>query len=183
MKDVVLRGVQRTNWLLVGTICLAVVLLSPALGTGYLDDDMINSLIPGILKYHQDTLLSFTWKIVKGHWDSGRILALGFALTYSIFFWIRNVILYKCYIVGCVLINVALFSYLIRKLTNNRSLSVLSAILPLVFLQFRVYHDPILSYCGLVQTIFTLVLLSLVFLCRYLESRRLSWLMMSLLAY
>jgi hypothetical protein len=49
--------------------------------------------------------------------------------------------------------------------------------------QFRIYHDPILSFGGFLQFILLDVLISLLCLCKYLESAKLPWLIASVMVY
>jgi hypothetical protein len=174
---------RNIDWLLLATIGLALGLLSPSLATGYLDDDMANSLVPGMLEYHHQSLWDFTADIVKGHWASGRFFPLAFLWTYTTFTSITNLLAYKAFILGCVAVDICLFHAVIKRVIGNAAVAALSSLVAMVLVQFRTYHDPVLSYCGLMQTVLTLTLLSLFFLDKYCETNQPSWLFGSALAY
>jgi hypothetical protein len=174
---------RRPNWLLAGALGLAVYLLFPALKTGYIDDDVFNSLVPGVLQFHHLTFLQFTRRILGEIMVRGRFFPLAYLLTYGVFCSISNLLLYKSFIIATVILNLFLFHRFIRKTTGSDALAALSVLCTVCLVQFRIYHDPILSHNGLTQAVFAFVLLSLLALLKHLETPRPMWLGLSTLAF
>ena len=99
--------------------------------------------------------------------------------AYLIDFLVTDVFLYKLIILISVLITLLLFGYFVYLLTKSKALVVLSLLVIPISFQFRLYHDPILGYHAFLQVLFTLLLLSLIFLMHYLETGKTKYLGLS----
>lgn len=147
------------------------IALWPLLSTGYIGDDYPNSLTPGVLGYDNIGLLDMTWSIFKG-WlqGQGRFFPLAY-YSYALFNTIQNLFLYKIGSLISVLVAFSLFSRLLYLLFGDRSLALLILFLPSIFVQFRVWHDPVLSFAYLIPLMFIYILISFILFLQYLEER------------
>ncbi len=157
-------------------------MLSPLLNSGYISDDAVNSLLKGKLLVSRQDLSTYFFQSIK-HWMFYNARFYPFAFLSSAFLFINNLLLYKASILAMVLINITLFAYLIRLLTNSDSLSLLSvSLLPLCF-QFRLYHDPILSFGWLQELLLIYTVTSLIFLVHYLKTGSKPFFILSVIVY
>ncbi len=163
---------------------LSIVVMSPMLHSGYIYDDNINSMINGILSYQRITVFQYFYDIIYNNWflTLGRFFPLS-VYAYLLDFFVTNVFLYKLIILISVIFTLLLFGYFVYLLTKSKALFVLSLLVIPLFFQFRLYHDPILGYHALLQVLFTLLLLSLIFLMHYLETGRTRYLGLSAVFY
>jgi hypothetical protein len=175
--------VGRINWLLVGTLGLGTCCLSPLFHTGYLGDDAGNSLVRGILRYYDITIFQLIGRDINAWLDQGRFYPLASVQIFLTFYLLPSLYLYKTLIIGLVLLNLVLFHQLVCRLFLMLQVSGLTLLIIIALFQFRIYHDPILAYAGLLQVTFGYLLVSLLFLCKYLESMRRRWLAVSVGAY
>jgi hypothetical protein len=156
--------------LLVGFVVFS---LMPLLSSGYFNDDAISSQISYILKFENQTLWGYT-TTAFGDWvkGQGRFFPLAWYIYY-VFTFFKSLIAYKIAILIFVLFDIALFGYLIKQITGSRPFAFLAMLLTPAFFQFRFINDPILSYHFLLQILFGELMLSLIFLHKYLlESKR-----------
>jgi hypothetical protein len=169
-----------TSYLLV--IALCIIVLSPMINSGFISDDALRSLLKGqLLESHQD-LQTYVFSDIK-NWMifNGRFIPGAFLI--DAFLFVNNLLLYKISILAIVVINVVLFAYLIKLLTNSGTMSLLAISgLPLFF-QFRLYHDPILSFGWGQGMIFVYTFTSLIFLVHYLKTEKKLFLILSALFY
>lgn len=151
--------------------------------SGYISDDAINSYTPGFLVQDNQTVMQFTLKIISS-WihNEGRFFPLAF-YVYGLFALIQKLIVYKLFLFLLNLIDISLFLYLIFLLPKNRVLIDLSYLTIPLFYSFHLVHDPVLAFHGLMQMVFLFVLISLIFLKRYLDSRRFLYIILSVLFY
>ena len=158
------------------------IMLYPILRSGFIGDDALNSLISGALAENGQTLISFIIDSLKGWLRSGRFFPLSL-YGYVIFFFVKNVVLYKITLVAFILVNIAVFGYFVKILTRSRSLALFSMMLPPLLFQLRLYHDALVSYNWLLQLIFLYLVGSLIFLIFYLEKGKKRFMVMSIIAY
>jgi hypothetical protein len=163
-------------------IFFAFLILSPLLNSGYINDDNINSLINGFLFYYNQTILQYVSNTLALGAGGGRYYPLGL-YVYLLDSLVTNVVLYKGIILCSVLISMILFGYFVYLLTHSKTIGMISLLFPTIFFQFRLYHDPILGYFAFLETLFILLLLSLIFLMKYLTSLKPGHLMASILFY
>ncbi|MGC8658272.1 MAG: hypothetical protein ACP5U1_04290 [Desulfomonilaceae bacterium] len=161
----------------VNLISLLPLIHSPYLG----DDSWCESTLPGLLMLSKMSLADLCWNTVKDYVHSGRWYPL--IIYYYPVFCFLNEYLYKTAALLFVLTNIGLFAYFVRLVTSSTSLGLMSALLPPLFIQFRCYHDPVMSYYFLMQIEFTLILLSLICLNFYLRKERLTYLILSLVSW
>src|SRR5262249_31846327 len=124
-----------------------------------------------------------TCQAIRDVRGQGRFFPVAYLLTYYEFFFVSGLLWYKGLILAWVAGNIWLFHRVLNRLTGDRALATASSLFTVILFQLRVYHDPFLSYNGLVQIVFALVLLSSIFLYRYLETAHRFWLCLSVGAY
>lgn len=120
--------------------------LVPLLSTGFFADDILNSQIRGHMIQTDRSLWGVTFFYAKA-WlmGNGRLFPLAF-YAYSVFYLFGNVLLYKFFILGVILLCISAFYLFLRRLTNSELIPVIATLLlPLMF-QFRAGWDPILSF-------------------------------------
>lgn len=124
-----------------------------------------------------------TMDTIKYYISTGRFLPVHYALLNFCGTFLSNLILYKICIIIFVAINIIIFSYLIKLLTGCSSLALMSILLSPLFLQLRLYHDPVLSFYFVMQFLFLVITLSIIFLIYYLKYTKLFYLFVSLFFY
>jgi hypothetical protein len=161
-----------------------VAILLPMLQCGYTMDDVITTCGSGFARQHQVSVLGYTiWEqIVPWAKAYGRFYPLAF---HSLLFFsvIRSLTVYRIIGLLFVLLNVALFSALIARLTQARRLGVLGALLVPLMFEFRHSFDPFLSFCLMMQMTWGFLLGSFLLLDLHLEKARLWKCSLSLLLY
>jgi hypothetical protein len=173
----------RTNWLLICTAAFALLYLSPVLQTGFLADDAGSSLVRGITRYYNITIYELIVRDIKAWLAQARFFPLASVYVYLTFYLLPSLILNKILVLSFILLNLVMFHHLVRRICPVPGLSELSLLLVIMLFQFRIYHDPILAFGGFLQFILLDVSISLLCLCKYLESAKLHWLMASVMAY
>ena len=163
-------------------LLFALCVLSPYLTTGYYQDDSINSLLPAILARQHQTIGQFIGASIK-HWslEEARFFPLTLTVSYSLWYWVRDLTAYRLLQVGAVLTNLLLFMSLIRAFGGERKLARLSGLLTLGLFQLRDFHDPITSYALIMQAVTGLGMTSLLLLRRYRITGR-GWMLAGSLA-
>ncbi|QDV33033.1 hypothetical protein [Tautonia plasticadhaerens] len=164
-------------------LALASALLSPALGTGYLADDVVSSLVPGMMRATGEDFADRTVGAIRGSIREGRFYPLVWLQYNAAFCLFRDVASYKWFIViGC-LADLALLMAVVRRLGGDWRSASLSATTTALLFQFRTFFDPILSFHGLLQVVTALLLGSLLALDLALRGRGRAWLAASAALY
>ncbi|MEW4570911.1 hypothetical protein AB1L88_23840 [Tautonia sp. JC769] len=181
------EGTRRHAKLLPATLALivglAAIQLSPTLATGYLSDDGITSLVPGMLTYSGESLTTRVVNSMRGAMLDGRFYPLHWIPFHVVFVAIPDVFAYRCVVLVMVLGNLALFATFVRSLTGDGGLACLASIGTVCAMQVRAFHDPILSFFGLLQIVVGLLLVSLIALDAVLKGRSRAWLAVSVMAW
>ena len=159
------------------------VILFPVLQSGYSGDDQMNSLNPSVAKFNGISLSSLTWADFR-HWvtEQGRFYPGAFYANYvwSVF---SQVIYYKIFVLFNVCLNIILFYVLLRVLGFRKATSMLFCLSALGMLQLRLYHDAVLSFACLLLVLTTYLFSSLILFIKYLDSRKVSLLVLSLILF
>jgi hypothetical protein len=153
------------------------------LKTGYISDDIFSSLKPGQLLLAKSNVAAWTLENVRSSMQEGRFYPLHWLPFNGVFCLIQEVIYYKIYIILMVIGNLLIFILFLKKLSGDNAFACLAGCLTLMLIQLRAYHDPILSFFGLLQWLLAGVLLSLLALDMYLARHRGVWLALSVLLY
>jgi hypothetical protein len=165
-------------------VLFVVVLLAPTFHLGFIFDDAHNAAETGsALSAVGETLGSE----IRGDWADWAHVGRFFPLSeyIRVLFWAVDgrLWLYRLGILCLVLANAGLFSLLVRKLTGSGGLAILGFLLAPALFQVRYFHDPIMSYAGLLQAVTFFTFLSLIALLSWLTDRRPYQLALSLAAY
>ncbi|MBT3226852.1 MAG: LamG domain-containing protein [Deltaproteobacteria bacterium] len=165
-------------------IFLALVVLSPVINSGFEGDDAKNSLVGFQMSLNNQNAFEFTYPIYQG-WlrDAGRFFPLPWVYVYSAHSILTNVRLYKASLIFFVLLNVLMFGYLIKLMTQSIPLTLLGYLLPPLFFQIRVSADPIRSFCWLQQLLFLYIIGSFILLILYLQKNKRYLYILSLFSY
>ena len=169
-------------------------MLLSVVNSGFISDDSYNSLGKGAIMYYYGTesrsivdsinlVAIATIDTIKYYISTGRFLPVHYALLNFCGTFLSNLILYKICIIIFVAINIIVFSYLIKLLTGYSSLALMSILLSPLFLQLRLYHDPVLSFYFVMQFLFLVITLSIIFLIFYLKYTKILYLIISLFFY
>jgi len=165
-----------------GIIGFNALFMSPMLGTPFLgDDSWSESTVRGLLQLTNQSLSELCWELQKDYVRGGRWYPL-VVYYYPVFYFLDRGA-YRALVFALVLFNILLFGAVIKSITHRASLALLAMLLPSLFIQYRFYHEPILSYYGLMQLETAFILLSLLMFSRYLATQRLLWLWSSVLLY
>jgi len=94
-----------------------------------------------------------------------------------------NSVLYKFVIVICIITSLLLFALFILEAFGRKDIAVFSVLILPLFMQFRIFYDPITSFHAFMQILFIFLISSLIFLNRYLLTKKLIYLISSLSAF
>ena len=184
LSSYVLRRL-RPDWRLLGLVGLTTFYLLPALKTGYYSEDCWHSVaIAGRVILKQcDSILGLMLEDTWGSVRMGRFFPLTPILISAVFYLIRDVVVYKSYLIAVTVLDLMVFYELVRRLTRNRNFACLAGCLTVSLFQFRVFIDPLLAYYGQIQLVIASLMFSLIALDRFLEGRGRRWLVASAGAY
>ena len=173
-----------TFWLLFGIILLInIYSLKPILKSGYYFDDTHNSQTNAYLSYNKKSVLQFTKEISNGWIAHGRILP-GVLYTYAPWVYLFNsLIKYKIFLMVLHLITVISFSFFISKICGSKNIFLLSFLTIPIFFQFRRSPDAVTSFGFLVPIILLKLSLSLIFLKKYLDKKKIIFFIVSLIFF
>ncbi len=165
-----------------GALILNLLVLLPLIETPYLgDDSWCESTIRGYMELTNTSLGQLWWAIEKDYITAGRWYP--FVTYYYPLFYFAGRETYKALIIGLIIINIIQFGALVRSLTKSQTMAIMAMLMPPLFFQLRLYHDPILSYYGLMQIETALILGSLSFFVSYLDTKKRGWLLGSAAFY
>jgi hypothetical protein len=162
---------------------LAVFLLRPLLKTGYMYDDVTNSLLPGVLKVEGYTLPGCIWSVMKVSLYGGRFFPLVWVELFSLFHLVPDVVAYKAVVIAGVAGDVLLFYAFVRQVSKDQVFACFATCWLLPLFHFRGFPDPILAFSLLLQIVTAGVLTSLLALQIYLDTNRRRWLALSAASY
>lgn len=150
---------------------LLMLFFIPLFNSGYYGDDSINSFIKGSVGFNNTTVNKISNDIFNS-WinDAGRFNPLSF-YVYFFFYYCTSLVAYKIIIFIFILLNLFTFSYWLKINYNNVILNRIPFLLLLICLQFRIYHDPVLSFHFLIQLIFFYSMLSTICMEKFFKSQ------------
>jgi len=173
---------NKFNILLVLSVIFNVLVLLNILQSDYFGDDLYNFQTPGFIPSDYVSMTDFTIKQIVGWMSQGRLFP-GCLYEFYLFDIFNTVYSYKLFSLSITIIGVVLFSYLVYIVSKDKFLSLLFLLLTPLFFQYRYYHDPMLSFHGLMQVFFIYVTLSLIFLTKYLQKSGMHYYFLSLLFF
>jgi hypothetical protein len=176
-------SIRRTLLILTIISCVVFALL-PLLQSGYYSDDLVDSTIKGQIELKGVTLWAHIVAQNK-YWivANGRFFPVAFLATMPIDYFLTDVTLHKLSVLVLIVVNLLLFFKMIELHLKDFHVACLGVLLLSVLFQFRLYHDPILSFSGLMQSFMALILISAIMFQKYLDSNHRSLLVASLVSY
>jgi len=171
------------TFLILSALFISAFILMPLLGCGLIGDDSINSLTRGALLLEHENLWRHSYHIFM-QWVTGpgRFFPVAF-YGYSLHYLLPNLLSNKLSVLLFVLINLGMFGYLVKLMTKSFLSGIMSIIIVAVFFQFRIYHDPILSFTTLLQVVTMFSFASFISLIFYLQKGGWYYLVISLVLY
>ncbi|MDB9788610.1 hypothetical protein OAB52_02380 [Candidatus Thioglobus sp.] len=161
-----------------------VLVLSNILQSGYFGDDLYNFQIPGLFPYDYSGPLEYGLQSSLDWMEAGRVFPIHVLYVPFLFTWFDTIFSYKLLVVSLILINNFLFSYFIYLFSKkNAHLALLVLLITPVLFQYKLYHDPILSFHGLMPIFFSFLIISSIFLLKYLQVNKKLYLIISVLSY
>lgn len=164
------------------TLLLMFIVLQPVLSGGFYWDDAFFSVEGQVMRVNGTSVFERVWKEIVDYVRIGRINPFA-TFHFLVFYFIPDVRLYKLMLVVLTLVNGLLFYRFLRVwLKDHRSAALMLLIVPFCF-QFRLYHDPLNSYYGLMQVMFCELMLSLTAYLRWIRGGKKKDMMLSLLFF
>jgi hypothetical protein len=170
----------KTNFLLVFLFLLLNLL--PMLRSGFYWDDAFHSSRMNAIQVTGESIIRTTLSEIIQYGKLGRLNPFA-TFQFLMFYLFSNPFLYKTIILIFVLADCYLFYRLMKKIFQNEWIPLILLILFPLCVQFRIYHDSILSYYGLMEWMFAELMLSLLFFLKYLETSFQKYRIVSLLFF
>jgi hypothetical protein len=171
------------KFILLGLVWIFYSLFS-LLGTSFIADDAYNSQIRGALIQQDLGLFDRILSEIKGwFFGAGRVLVLGWIMTYSLYFLTINPVVVKLITILIILAGVLLFYFFVKNQSKSLPLSLLVLFLMPLFFQFRLWHDPILAFTFLLPICFLLLMASIILFQSYLNKTKKTHYFLSILFY
>ena len=176
----------------VAAMSLVALSLLPMLVSGFFGDDEANSLMTAkLLAMKGQSLVGLMMQEIIGWMTSvGRFFPLSEYARILFLAVDGNPVTYKIILMALVLLDAALLYALLKRMVGQGGLPTVAVLAFSATLQFRFYHEPILSFSGLLPIITAMVLAALLSFVRYLDSRdrrlllvSVAWFATSLLMY
>jgi len=175
---------RHTVYMIIIAIIVLIFFLLPITKSGFLFDDATNSLLKGNFSSGElkfwDTVVrdSKIWLNVHH-----RLMPLSVLQTNAVFYIFCDRLQYKIFLITLLVINVILFGYFVKLLTNSSKMMFLAVLLPSIFFQFYRGYDAILYNQGLLQTTFIYCLISFILLIGYLKKNNKIYYLLSVFFY
>jgi len=137
----------------------------------YNGDDMINCTTPGVLRYEGISIWQLTFRLLKNWIDVGRLYPLAF-YVYSLFNVFSTLFAYRTFLIILNLIVISSFGILTYKISKSVQTASMAILLMTVIIQFRVYHDPVLAFHGMLQFVALYLIWAIFLQIHALEKRK-----------
>lgn len=157
-KVVYTRSLDRVRvsadaWLPFAVAALCVIVVLPTMWSGWYGDDSFYSNLNGVLAADHTTLWS---AMVRAFWlwfhVMGRFYPLAIFEKYVVFAVFANVVAYKLFLIIATVAAVELFRRCVAAYANVRFANLATLFVVILF-QERGYHDSILAYNAMLQTV------------------------------
>lgn len=125
--------------------------LFPLLDSGFIGDDAYNSQIRGTLISNNISLFNRLWGEIYG-WlvGAGRFNPVGWIFTWTLYYFVDSFIVVKVIAVIIIWLSIFYFSLLIKSITNNEDTLLFVLYFLPILIQFRLWHDPVISFTSLI---------------------------------
>ena len=172
----------RPKWQLCLALLFVILVLMPALDGGFNWDDAFFSVEAQAMRISGESIFKRVWKEIIDYARIGRINPFA-TFHFLVFYFIPDARVYRIFLFLLSLVNAGLFYRFLKLWRENvRAALLCLLIVPLCF-QFRLYHDPLNSYYGLMQVMFCELMGALIFNVRWLKTGKKSHIVLSLLFF
>ena len=176
------RLLRSEKWHLVLVLLIMFIILEPALSGGFCWDDAFFSVEAQSMRLTGESIFRRVWKEIIDYVRIGRINPFA-TFHFLVFYFIPDVRIYKLLLVVLSLLNGWLFYRFVKLWSRDHFTAILSLILVLFTFQFRIYHDPLNSYYGLMQVMFCEIMGALITFIHWLREGKKRSLILSLLCF
>lgn len=139
------KPTRRDRVWLVATVLLAGVFHWPSLDTGYVSDDARLSLAPGEALAGGIDMVQLAGEYHEHFVSIGRFFPLALTVLLG-FFLLPTLLAYKLSKLLTLMAVLGLWGGFVRRLTGCTATALLSVLCCAVLFQYRLYHDPVLSF-------------------------------------
>ena len=171
---------ERVQLLLV--LLLMFIILQPILKGGFYWDDAFFSVEAQNMRLEGTSIWERVWKEIVDYVRIGRINPFA-TFHFLVFYYLPDVRFYKLMLVCMTLLNGWLFYRFLRLWRNEHRTAISALLITLLCFQFRLYHDPLNSYYGLMQVMFCELILALTAFLRWMREGKKGSLAVSLLFF
>ncbi len=176
-----LPGLSERQQLLFALL-LMFIFLQPVLKGGFCWDDAFFSAEAQYMRLSGTSVWERVWKEIVDYVRIGRINPFA-TFHFLVFYYLPDVRLYKLMLVVLTLLDGWLFWRFLRLWGGDHIRAAAVLVIAVLCFQFRLYHDPLNSYYGLMQVMFCELMLALTGFVRWMRTGRKSSLILSLLAF
>jgi hypothetical protein len=149
--------------------------------SGFIADDGTYYFLRGDQLYTGRNLWQMTMDSIQGWIHQGRFFPFS-AYAMAVLFYIINPVTYKTVSIVCVAINVLMFGNLVYKITGSKRTKYIMMMLSTLFFQIiSITHNAILSYHMFMQIMFGLLMLMLIYLHKYIHTKKKLFLILSII--
>jgi hypothetical protein len=167
----------------IAIVLITVLCLIPLLSSGWYCDDLSSSLFREYAILNKFAFGNYLKSyFIDGGGVPGRFYPLS-GYAYLLFTIAPNLLLYKSIVLGSIIFCIYLFYCLVKRLSRNEYVALLACVIIPAFFQFRNFYDPILSFADFMPLIFSLTFSSLIFLDRFLETKKFRYFFWSFVLY
>ncbi len=167
----------------IALLAFVAVVSLPIVQAGYYSDDIINSLVPGTIKFYHYGFWHYIAADMKVWLGNGRFFPLSVISSITVFFLFSKVVYYQIARLCFMWMGYFLFAGLIKTLTKNTASAFLFLILIPTCWSIKDVADPLVSFAIFLPLVVIFTTLSLLFLTYFQESKKSCWLALSLLMY
>ena len=150
------------------------VALLPLLLTPHVSDDVINYSASWLSQ--KQFVQNAINDLQNWYFENGRIHVLANLSKDYTFLIFSSTLAYKTFLVALNLIAAIVFHLYIKALTKSTQVSSFSVLVLCLAFQFRDFHDPVVSFNGLMQYVLIFIVLTLIFHLKYIVEKRIGWL-------
>lgn len=154
-------------------LLLMFIMLQPVLRGGFYWDDAFFSAEAQNMRLSGISIYERVWKEIVDYVRIGRINPFA-TFHFLVFYYLPDVRLYKIMLVLLSLLSGFLFYRFLCVWKKNSSQAIAALLFTVLCFQFRLYHDPLNSYYGLMQVMFCELMGSLIFYLYWLRKGK-SW--------
>lgn len=172
----------REKHLLLPALLLMFIQLQPVLSGGFNWDDAFFSVEAQSLRLTGESVFARVWQEIVEYLRIGRINPFA-TFHFPVFYFMPDVRVYKVFLVLLSLLNGFLFYRFLRLWSREHSLSAAVFLLVPLCFQFRLYHDPLNSYYGLMQVMFCELMGAMICFLHWLRDGRTRDLIFSLVFF